>query len=73
MTPQEASNYHLGAHENAFIASRQSSRASGTQQQVKQQIETIAALHNADEIMAVTNMYYLADRKRSFQLLREAF
>ena len=73
MTPQEASTYPIGAHEKAFIAGRQSSRACGTQQQVKQKIETIAALHDADEIMAVTNMYYLKDRKRSFQLLREAF
>ena len=61
------------AHEKAFIASRQNSRASGTQRQVKKKIEQIAALHNADEIMAVTNIYYLKDRKRSFQLLREAF
>ena len=73
MTPQEAVGYSLGAHEKAFIASRQNSRASGTQRQVKQKIEQIAALHNADEIMAVTNIYYLKDRKRSFQLLREAF
>jgi alkanesulfonate monooxygenase SsuD/methylene tetrahydromethanopterin reductase-like flavin-dependent oxidoreductase (luciferase family) len=73
MTPQEAVGYSLGAHEKAFIASRQNSRASGTQRQVKKQIEQIAALHNADEIMAVTNIYYLKDRKRSFQLLREAF
>ena len=73
MTPQEAAGYSLGAHEKAFIASRQNSRASGTQRQVKKKIEQIAALHNADEIMAVTNIYYLKDRKRSFQLLREAF
>jgi hypothetical protein len=30
-------------------------------------------MHDADEIMAVTNMYYIEDRKRSFELLREAF
>jgi luciferase family oxidoreductase group 1 len=73
MTPQEAINYPLGAQEQAFIASRKNSRASGTPQQVKQQIEAIAALYDADEIMAVTNMYYLEDRKRSFELLRNAF
>jgi len=73
MTPQEAVEYSLGAQEKAFIASRQNSRASGTPQQVKKKIEQIAALHDADEVMAVTNIYHLKDRKRSFQLLREAF
>lgn len=73
MTPQEALLYPLGAQEKAFIASRQSSRASGTPTQVKQQIEHLAALHQADEIMAVSNMYYFEDRKRSFELLRGAF
>ncbi|CAA0105000.1 Limonene 1,2-monooxygenase [Halioglobus japonicus] len=73
MTPQEALNYPLGAHEKAFIASRENSRASGTPPQVKRRIEELAALHQADEIMAVTNIYYLEDRKRSFELLRQAF
>ncbi len=73
MTPQEALSYPVGPHERAFIASRESSRAAGTPQQVRQQLEQLAALHHADEIMAVTNMYYLADRKRSFELLQQAF
>ena len=73
MTPQEALNYPLGAHERAFIASRENSRASGTPTQVRQRIEALAAQHQADEIMAVTNIYYLEDRKRSFELLRQAF
>jgi luciferase family oxidoreductase group 1 len=73
ITPQEALGYPLGPQEKAFIASRANSRAAGTPAQVKQQIEHLAAMHRADEIMAVTNMYYLEDRKRSFELLREAF
>jgi luciferase family oxidoreductase group 1 len=73
MTPQEALNYPLGAQERAFIASRENSRASGTPLRVRQRIEELAALHQADEIMAVTNMYYLEDRKRSFELLQKAF
>lgn len=73
MTPQEALNYPLGPQERAFIASRANSRASGTPQQVKERIEQLAAQHDADEIMAVTNMYYIEDRKRSFELLRKAF
>jgi luciferase family oxidoreductase group 1 len=73
LTPQEALLYPLGAQERAFIASRQSSRAAGTPQQVREQIEHLAAQHQADEIMAVSNMYYFEDRKRSFELLRNAF
>ena len=73
LTPQEALSYTLGAQEKAFIASRENSRASGTPQQVREKVEQLAALHNADEIMAVTNIYYLEDRKRSFELLRQAF
>jgi alkanesulfonate monooxygenase SsuD/methylene tetrahydromethanopterin reductase-like flavin-dependent oxidoreductase (luciferase family) len=73
MTPQQALNYPLGPREQAFIASRQNSRAAGTPQQVRTQVEQLAALHGADEIMAVTNMYYFEDRKRSFELLKQAF
>jgi luciferase family oxidoreductase group 1 len=73
LTPQEALAYPLGPQEQAFIASRESSRAAGTPAQVRAKIEALAAEYQADEIMAVTNMYYFEDRKRSFELLREAF
>ena len=73
LTPEEAVNYAVGSQEVAFIASRESSRAAGTPEQVKEKIESLAARHKADEIMAVTNMYYLEDRKRSFELLQAAF
>ena len=73
LTPQEALAYPVGPREQAFIASRQGSRAAGTPQQVRDKVEQLAALHAADEIMAVTNMYYFEDRKRSFELLKQAF
>ena len=69
MTPQEAQLYPIGPREQAFIDSRESSRASGTPGQVNEKILQLAQLHDADEIMAVTNMYYFEDRKRSFELL----
>jgi luciferase family oxidoreductase group 1 len=72
LTPQEAQVYPLGPQEQAFIASRQNSRAAGTPQQVRERVLQLASEHQADEIMAVTNMYYFEDRKRSFQLLKEA-
>lgn len=73
MTPQEAQLYVVGPQEKAFIAGRQNSRAAGTPDQVYQKINDLAAQHNADEVMAVTNMYYFEDRKRSFELLANAF
>ena len=72
LTPQEAQAYPIGQQEQLFINSRENSRAAGTPDQVREQILNLAALHDADEIMAVTNMYYLADRKRSFELLQQA-
>jgi len=69
LTPQEAQAYPLGPQETAFIASRENSRAAGTPEQVREKILQLAQQHQADEIMAVTNMYYLEDRKRSFELL----
>ena len=71
LTPQQALAYPLGPREEAFIHSRANSRAVGTPEQVWQQIEALASLHQADEIMAVTNMYYFEDRKRSFELLMQ--
>jgi alkanesulfonate monooxygenase SsuD/methylene tetrahydromethanopterin reductase-like flavin-dependent oxidoreductase (luciferase family) len=73
LTPQEAMIYPLGVQERAFIAGRTDSRAVGTPDQVRTQVSQLVKLHNADEIMAVTNMYYFEDRKRSFELLMDAF
>lgn len=69
LTPEAAIAYPLGPREDAFIRSREQSRAVGTPEQVWQQLQALAAAHDADEIMAVTNMYYFEDRKRSFELL----
>ncbi|MBE9539250.1 MAG: LLM class flavin-dependent oxidoreductase [Proteobacteria bacterium] len=73
LTPQEALAYPLGPQEQAFIAGRTNSRATGTPEQVREQVTRLAELHCADEIMAVTNIYYFEDRKRSFELLKTAF
>jgi luciferase family oxidoreductase group 1 len=72
LTPKEAQEYVLGPQEMAFIASRADSRATGTPEQVRLRLQQLAELHQADEIMAVTNMYYFEDRKRSFELLMQA-
>jgi len=73
LTPEEAVDYPIGPREQAFIDSRVGGRATGTPRQVKARLEYLAELHDADEIMAVTNMYHFDDRKRSFELLKRAF
>ena len=73
LTPEEAMAYPLGVQERAFIASRANSRAAGTPQQVRERIELLASRYQADEVMAVTNMYHFEDRKRSFELVMAAF
>jgi len=73
LTPEDAVDYPLGPQEKAFIESRSNSRACGTPAQVREKIEQLATLHQADEVMAVTNMYHFEDRKRSFELLWQAF
>ena len=73
LTPQEAQLYPLGGQERAFIASRANSRAAGTPEQVREKVTALAHTFAAGEVMAVTNMYYFEDRKRSFELLKEAF
>jgi len=40
---------------------------------VKEKMCAIAEQFGVDEMMVVSNMYYLEDRKRSFELLKEAF
>lgn len=72
LTPQEAQAWNIGPQEQAFIASRANARAVGTADQVAEQLDTLAKRYQADEIMAVTNMYYFEERKRSFELLMHA-
>ncbi len=73
LTPQEAMLYPISAQLAAFIEGRQHLRAVGNPKQVKEMVAKVADEFGVDEIMAVSNMYYLQDRKRSFQLLKEVF
>lgn len=69
LTPQEAMLVPVTAQLAAFIESRSRCRAIGTPAQVKESIGAMVSAFGVDEVMAVTNMYYLEDRKRSFELL----
>jgi luciferase family oxidoreductase group 1 len=73
LTPQEAQLYPVTPELADFMKSRSALRAVGTAEQVKTKITAIAQQFGADEIMMVSNMYYLEDRKRSFELVKQAF
>jgi len=73
LTPDQAQDYPSSPQLQAFIAQRGENRAVGTPDQVKQTILAVAQDYQADEVMAVTNMYDFEDRKRSFELLKGIF
>ena len=69
LTPEEALCYHITPELAGFMEHRSRCRAVGTPEQVKAMVAEQARAFGEDEIMAVTNMHYLEDRKRSFELL----
>lgn len=73
LTPQEAQLFPMTQELKQFINMRDRLRAVGTPEQVRQKIESLVDEFGVDEIMVVSNTYYLEDRKRSFKLLKEAF
>jgi luciferase family oxidoreductase group 1 len=73
LTPQEAQLYPISAELADFMRSRSALRAVGTAEQVKTKLTAIAQRFKVDEIMMVSNMYYLEDRKRNFELIKQAF
>ena len=73
LTPEEAALYPITPQLADFMKSRSVLRAVGTQDKVKEKITNIAQQYQLDEIMVVSNMYYLEDRKRSFELIKSAF
>jgi len=73
LPPQEALMVKIDPQMQLFMDQRETLRAVGTPIQVRDKIERIARRFDADEIMAVTNMYYFEDRQTSFKLLKAAF
>ena len=72
MSPEEAQLYPVSSQLASFIESRDAMRAVGTPLQVAKKINQLVEQFGVNEIMAVTNMYYFEDRKRSFELLQQA-
>lgn len=73
LTPEEAKLYPISPQLAEFMQSRNTFRAVGTPEQVKAKITAIAQQFELDEVMIVTNMYYLEDRRRSYELIKREF
>ena len=73
LTPEQVQDYPMNPQLEAFIQQRSRNRAVGTPQHVRQVVSDIADRYRADEVMAVSNLFYFEDRKHSFQLLKQAF
>jgi luciferase family oxidoreductase group 1 len=73
LTPQQAQSFPVSPELADFMRSRDTLRAVGTPEQVKAKLSNIAQRFKVDEIMMVSNMYYLEDRKRNFELIKQAF
>jgi luciferase family oxidoreductase group 1 len=72
-TPEEAASVVLSEDEEAFIQQRSALAAIGTPAQVRDKLFDLADQYGADELMTVTITYDFAARKRSYELLAEAF
>lgn len=73
LNPEEANLFPVTPQLAEFIQQRNTLRATGTPEQVKTKLQSMANQFELDELMLVTNMYYLEDRKRSFELIKQAF
>lgn len=73
LTPQEALDFPDSPQFVMFRQRLGKAAAVGSPTQVKQRLEQMASQFDADEIMAVSNIYYFEDRKESFRLLMEVF
>ncbi|MDQ2769848.1 MAG: LLM class flavin-dependent oxidoreductase [Bacteroidota bacterium] len=72
-TATEAAAYEFTAEDQAHLAFNRSRVVSGTPAQVHAQLSQLAAEYGVEEITAVTITADFQDRRRSYELLAEAF
>jgi luciferase family oxidoreductase group 1 len=73
VTPEAAAAYAYSAAETALIERLRSRAIVGTGDQVRAQLEALAARLALDELVVVTWTYDVAARVRSYELLAQAF
>jgi luciferase family oxidoreductase group 1 len=73
LDPEEARRYAFTPRERAIAESFKAKLIAGTPEVVKSRIDELVARTGADEVMVSTMVYDFAARKRSLELLAEAF
>ncbi len=71
--PPEKAERYFELHDYESEGSRKPRRLTGTADQVRSEIEEIAAEYGAEEVIVVTITYDHQARRRSYELLAEAF
>lgn len=72
LSPEQIKDYLVTPELEQFMLSRDQYRAVGTRDQVLAKLEKIHNEFSLDEIMLVSNCYYLNDRKRCFELIAKS-
>ncbi|MCW7940710.1 monooxygenase [Streptomyces hygroscopicus] len=70
-TPEEAAAHSFTAEETQALASFRAQQAYGAPEIVAKQLTNLADVTGADELMLVTPVYALADRLRSYELVKQ--
>ena len=72
-SPQEALSYPYSAAERALIARNRARLFVGSKETVRARLDPLIAATKADEVMVTTMIYDHGARRRSYELLAEAF
>ncbi|MFJ8792312.1 LLM class flavin-dependent oxidoreductase [Streptomyces sp. NPDC102462] len=70
-TPEEAAAHAFTADERRALAAFRAHQAHGSPETVARRLSDLLAATHADELMLTTPVYALADRLRSYELLKE--
>ncbi|HEV7204007.1 MAG TPA: LLM class flavin-dependent oxidoreductase [Jatrophihabitans sp.] len=69
-TPEQAADYPWSRGEQEFVLQRRDGQAIGSPETVRASLARLLAQTEADELMVTTQVYDLADRVRSLELVR---
>jgi alkanesulfonate monooxygenase SsuD/methylene tetrahydromethanopterin reductase-like flavin-dependent oxidoreductase (luciferase family) len=72
-SPEDAAKYPFTDAEKVAIAKNRARMSVGSPATVKAKLEALIASTNADEVMVTTMIHGHAARKRSYELLAQAF
>ncbi len=70
-SPEDAARYRFDPAEEAFAAERRAGQAVGSPDTVRRQLTELVERTGADELMLTSQVYDLADRIRSYELITE--